>query len=187
MRYIIGCDEVGLGAWAGPFYACAVAVPEPWTLPGLNDSKELAFEERARLYNYLHKIPLRLARANVELIDSVGIRKVLVEAHSMVIEDLLREYPDAEVIVDGIVPLPRLPRARLVKKADSIYPAVMAASVIAKHSRDAEMRELHKQHPYYGWFTNMGYGTKEHREGLATSGMTWEHRRSYEPMKSMRG
>lgn len=187
MKYIIGCDEVGLGSWAGPFYACAVAVPEGWHVPGLDDSKALGPTERAALYTQLYAVPHRIARAEVRCIDGMGIRPTLIECHSMVIEALLREYPDAAVVVDGIVHLPRLPHAQLVKKADSLYPAVMAASVIAKHSRDAEMQALHQRYPHYGWDTNMGYHSKKHVAGLASHGLSPEHRLSYEPMKSMQG
>jgi ribonuclease HII len=187
VRYVIGCDEVGLGAWAGPLYVCAFAVPEQWEMRGLNDSKKLDTKDRAKLFGYLHTLPLALVRAGADVIDQKGIRPILVQSHTLAVQTLLQKYPDAVVIVDGIVPLPQVPQAQLVPKADAKYPAVMAASVVAKHSRDVEMQRMHELYPDWGFDTGVGYGTKKNREGLATFGMSPIHRRSYEPMKGMRG
>jgi ribonuclease HII len=156
-------------------------------MPGLNDSKKLDTTDRAKLFDYLHKIPLALVRAGADIIDQQGIRPVLVQSHTLAVQTLLQKYPDAAVIVDGIVPLPQVPQARLIPKADGKYPAVMAASVVAKHSRDVEMQEMHLLYPDWGFDTGVGYGTKKNREGLERLGMSPIHRRSYEPMKSMPG
>lgn len=152
---------------------------------GLNDSKKLDATDRAKLFDYLHKIPLALVRAGADVIDQQGIRPILVQAHTLAVQTMLKKYPDATVIVDGIVRLPEVPQARLVPKADGIYPAVMAASVVAKHSRDVEMQEMHRLYPDWGFDTGVGYGTKKNSAGLRSFGMSPIHRRSYEPMKSM--
>ena len=184
MKYIIGVDEVGLGSWCGPLLVCAVAVPEGWTLSGLTDSKKLTKEDHARLYPELYKLPSVLVESSSEAIDEHGPRVCLVGCHSIAIYEMLRLFPQAEVIVDGNVPLPLFPKARLVPKADSLFPAVSAASVIAKYNRDEDMRDYHAQYPHWGFDTGAGYGTARHEAGLAAHGMTPWHRRSYEPMKS---
>jgi ribonuclease HII len=154
-------------------------------MPGLNDSKKLDTADRAKLFDYLHKIPLALVRAGADIIDQQGIRPVLVQSHTLAVQTLLQKYPDAAVIVDGNVPLPAVPQARLIPKADGTYPAVMAASVVAKHSRDVEMRQEAHRYPGYDFQSNVGYGTAKHRTALKALGMSPIHRRSYEPMKSM--
>lgn len=184
MKYIIGVDEVGLGAWAGPLFVCAVAVPEGWTMPGLDDSKQLYKRDHAKLYPELFKLPSVLVECSAAGIDEWGIRPCLVGSHSLAIHEMLRDFPRAEVIVDGNVPLPMFPKARLIPKADSLFPAVSAASVIAKYNRDQEMRDYHTQYPHWGFDTGAGYRNPRHDTGLEVHGMTPWHRRSYEPMKS---
>jgi len=191
MNYIIGCDEVGLGAWAGPLMACAVAVPADWTgPPGLTDSKTFSKNKAAMLpiYNQLVGLPLALASMSVEGIDSMGLRPSLIATQTMVILELLRRFPGARVVVDGDVPLPELPRAELHVKGDAKFPAISAASIIAKVNRDFLMKQYHAQFPHYGWDTNAGYGgNSKHAAGLDKYGVTFLHRRSYGPIKERLG
>lgn len=188
MKYIIGSDEVGYGAWAGPLVICAAAVPVGWTGPaGLDDSKEYSKNKPAMvaLYAHLEHLPVSIMSASVDMIDAIGVKKALVAAHTYAVRQLLTQFPDAEVIVDGIVPLPELPQARCVAKADATYPAVMAASIIAKVNRDFLMKQHHEQYPHYGWDTNAGYGGKtgKHVDGLDRHGVSPLHRRSYGPIR----
>ena len=185
MRYVVGVDEVGLGAFAGPIFVCAFAAPESWTLGGLNDSKQLTAQARAALYRQLYLVPHALIRADAACIDRTGIRPCLVASHTLAIQEMLKQYPDAEIIVDGIVPLPAVPQARLIPKADAKYPVVMAASVLAKYNRDTELQQEEVRYPGYDFRNNVGYGTAKHRAALKALGMSPIHRRSYEPMKSM--
>jgi ribonuclease HII len=127
MKYIIGSDEVGYGAWAGPLVVCAAAVPVDWTGPaGLADSKEFSSpaEKAARiaLYAELQDIPVSIMAAENTTIDKLGVKNALVAAHTAALHALLQVYPDAEVIVDGIVPIPGIPRARCVAHADGVCP-----------------------------------------------------------------
>jgi len=192
MKYIIGSDEVGYGAWAGPLIVCAVAVPAGWAgPPELDDSK--AFKsasekvERAILYGKLQDLPMFLACIGNEVIDQFGIKAALVRAHGAALNNLLQRFPDAEVIVDGIVPIPEVPQARCIPRADGLYPAVMAASVIAKVNRDFLMRQYHTTYPHYGFDTNVGYGGGKkhaHTLGLQKHGVCPLHRRSCGPIKA---
>lgn len=187
MKYIIGVDEVGLGAWAGPLFVCAVAVPTDWAgPPGLNDSKEKTKPEMAELYHHLQHLPMALMGMSNETIDSMGIRPALVAAHVAAAEQLLARFPGARIIVDGDVRLPALPQAEIIAKADAKFPAVMAASIVAKVNRDFLMKQYHQQYPHYGWDTNAGYGGNAkhaHTAGLDAHGVTPLHRKSYAPIR----
>lgn len=187
MKFVIGSDEVGYGAWAGPLMVCAVAVPEGWVgPPGLNDSKMYAKNKAAMLdvYRDLEALPLALIASSNEVIDTVGVRRALIDAHTAAVNALLERFPDADVVVDGIVALPEIPQARLIPRADALVPAVMAASIVAKVNRDFLMRQYHTAFPYYGWDTNAGYGgNAKHAAGLDKHGVSPLHRRSYGPIK----
>jgi len=91
-------------------------------------------------------------------------------------------------LVDGNL-LPQdmpLPATALVK-GDSLSLSIAAASIIAKTTRDRYMHALHATYPAYGWDRNMGYGTKAHRAGLASHGVTPHHRRSFKPVQALLG
>jgi ribonuclease HII len=189
--YIIGCDECGTGAWAGPFVVCAVAAPTKWhPPPGLRDSKRYPnHEARRKVYDLLAPLGLtvRLAKVSNLSIDKLGLGKALRLAHTTVIMELLDCYPDADVILDGTTPLPRLPQIRCEARADSKYPVVMAASVIGKVNRDLLMQEYDSFYPEYGFASNVGYGSSEHQHGLAIKGPCAIHRMSYKPLKKFAG
>lgn len=186
--WVVGSDECGYGAWAGPLVVCAVAVPVGWVgPPELNDSKQLTPAQRAVLYGELQDLTMFIAGVESADIDKYGVKASLVTAHAHALLRVLEKYPDAEVIVDGIVRIPQVPQARCVPKADSIYPAVMAASIIAKVNRDFVMRQYHKEYPHYGFDSNVGYGggkNHAHTLGLAKHGVCPLHRRSYAPIKA---
>lgn len=185
MSYIIGADEVGYGAWAGPLVTCAVAVPEDWMPPhGLNDSKKIkTVAQREYVYGALHRLPLYLSLVSSEDIDKMGVGKALVAAHTTAIRSVLSSYPDSRVILDGNVRLPELPGIDCIPKADGTFPAVMAASVIAKVNRDRLMREYALRYTGYAFDTSMGYGTKEHSDALNKLGPCPIHRQSYAPVQ----
>lgn len=185
--YIIGSDEVGYGAWAGPLVVCAVAVPRDWAPPeGLTDSKALSAALRRALYSRLYELPCALIGVPNYSIDLIGVGKALLRAHEAAVRQMLVAFPDADVVVDGAVGLPNVPQARAVPKADATIPAVSAASVIAKENRDHIMRKYHLEFPVYGFDTNVGYGTKEHEHGLLLHGTCPIHRRSYRPVQRFR-
>ena len=185
-KWLIGADEVGTGALAGPLVTCAVAVPLGWRAPaGLNDSKQLSKTARHELYVVLEKLDFQLMMVTSKDIDSKGMGFALNAAHVAAIKVMMSRYPGAAVIRDGDAPI-SIPGVRCIPKADGIYPAVMAASVIAKVNRDYVMRQYHMQYPEYRFDRNVGYGGgKDHTSGLKNYGVTPIHRRSFAPIKKL--
>lgn len=185
--YVIGSDEVGYGAWAGPLVVCAVAVEESWSgVDGLTDSKKMTLESRARTYALLQKLPMALRLVEAEAIDRIGALPALVQAHTDAILDVLKLFP-GKVIVDGNLKLPKIPWAQSVPKADLKYPVVSAASVVAKVNRDYLMVRYGERYPGYGFESHVGYGTREHKEALLRLGVCPIHRKSYRPIAAMLG
>ncbi len=182
--YIIGADECGYGAWAGPLFVCACAARTDW-LPtrGLNDSKKLTPAKREDLFYRLKSTGLRfeVATAEVAEIDRDGLGKALKRCFLDVLGKLTKEFPDALVIVDGEVQLTGLSYLHF-PRADGIVPAVMAASVYGKVRHDAEMIRLGREFPGYGLGDHNGYGSEQHEEALRKKGMSPAHRK-YTPME----
>jgi ribonuclease HII len=180
MKYIIGADEVGYGALAGPLVTCAVAVSEDWPAPaGLRDSKKMSPAMRESVYQLLYGLPMYISASTSEIIDTLGVGKMLIAAHTQTIREMQQRFPNATVILDGNMRLPDLPHVHCVPKADSKYPAVMAAACIAKVNRDRLMLEYAKQYPGYAFEENMGYNSPAHLEGLRKLGRCRIHRLSY--------
>lgn len=189
-RRIIGLDEAGRGPWAGPVVAAAVWLRSeglPAALrDGLDDSKKLTARAREALFDALQALPpeagaVALGEASVEEIDRLNI----LQASLLAMRRAAAALPltaDA-ALVDGNR-TPDLPcPLRTVVKGDSRSLSIAAASVIAKVSRDRAMAALAREHPGYGWERNQGYGTAEHRDGIARLGVTPQHRRSFRPVR----
>ncbi len=191
---IIGCDEVGYGCLAGPLVVVGVRAPKDWALDGLNDSKKLSAKRREVMREKLSKliedktIAWHLAERSNDYIDRVGVAVALKEAYAECFHALYQ--PDSLIISDGILKFDNLGVDAYDKvsviKADTKYPAVMAASILAKTYRDGKMKVLHQAHPEYGWDHNVGYGSKDHLEAIAKLGPTSLHRMSYAPMRNMK-
>jgi ribonuclease HII len=183
--FIIGSDEVGYGSWAGPLYVCAYVAPEGWTAPGLDDSKKLSVKQRLEVYTRLDLTRAALISVEPTTIDEFGLGHCLVRAHVQAITELVeRGFGGASIIVDGNMRLP-LAEAKSIPKADTMVPAVMAASVIAKCNRDIFMKGLHQKYPQYGFASHVGYGTPEHMAALRAYGPCPAHRMSYRPLKEV--
>ena len=184
--YIIGSDECGYGSWAGPLFVCAYVAPAGWTVPGLNDSKKLSPNRRKAVYRELPLENAIVLSVSSEDIDRFGAFKALISAHTQAIHCLQsRGYLSARVVVDGSLRLPDVPNAESIPKADSLIPAVMAASVVAKVNRDFLMQEMHLRYPEYGFNEHVGYGAPRHMEALSVHGPCPIHRRSYRPIKEL--
>ena len=183
--YIIGSDECGYGSWAGPLYVCAYVAEEGWSVPGLNDSKELTALERQEVYGRLDVNQSVLISVEPQTIDEFGLGRCLVRAHTQAITQMLeRGFGGARIVVDGSLRLP-LAEAESIPKADATVPVVMAASIIAKCNRDLLMKTLHRQYPVYGFASHVGYGTPEHMAALRVYGPCALHRMSYRPLKQI--
>lgn len=181
-KYVLGIDEVGLGALAGPLVVGGVVAPFDWTHRLLCDSKATDDEnERAAILRELHESPGAVYfthRTSQEEIDRGGIRRAHLASFRSVIDTVLAKYPDTLVVIDGILRVNGIDHVAL-PKADSFVPQVMAASLVAKVARDTEMIKFGKEYPGYDFAKNKGYGSKKHYEGLNKLGLCPLHRRSY--------
>ena len=175
-----GCDEAGRGCLAGSVYAAAVILPPDYQNPRLNDSKKLTAKTRRELREEIMSDAVAWAVGVVtpEEIDRINILNASFLAMHRAL-DALSVRPEA-VIVDGnrFKPYRDLPYATIVK-GDGKYQAIAAASILAKTFRDDYMYRLAEEYPHYGWHSNKGYPTREHREGIRLPGITPYHRKSY--------
>lgn len=180
-----GCDEAGRGCLAGSVYAAAVILPDGYDNPSLNDSKRLSAAKRMRLRDEI----IRDARAwaigvvTPEEIDHINILRASILAMHRAL-DQLQVRPEA-IIVDGnrFLPYRDLPYATIVK-GDGKYQAIAAASILAKTYRDEYMERLAQEFPQYGWQSNKGYPTAQHREAIRQHGVTPYHRKSFDLLGS---
>lgn len=175
-----GCDEAGRGCLAGSVYAAAVILPQNYSHPYLNDSKQLTEKRRIILRKDIEKDAIAWAVGVVspEEIDEINILKASFLAMHRAI-DQLKVRPEA-LIIDGnrFTPYQNLPYTPIVK-GDSKYLSIAAASILAKTYRDEYMEELHSQYPQYEWSKNKGYPTVAHREAIKKYGTTPFHRMSF--------
>ena len=175
-----GCDEAGRGCLAGSVYAAAVILPPDYQNPRLNDSKKLTAKTRCELREEIMSDAVAWAVGVVTPgeIDHINILNASFLAMHRAL-DALSVRPEA-VIVDGnrFKPYRDLPYATIVK-GDGKYQAIAAASILAKTFRDDYMDRLAEEYPHYGWHSNKGYPTREHREGIRLHGITPYHRKSY--------
>ena len=180
-----GCDEVGRGCLAGPVVAAAVILPKNYIHNTLNDSKQLTRDERQSLRDEIQRDALAWAIAEVDNheIDKINILKASFKAMHLAL-DKLQLKPDL-LLIDGnrFQPYGEL-NFECVVKGDATYLSIAAASVLAKTYRDELMMKLSEQYPGYGWETNMGYPTEEHRDGIRNQGITPFHRRSFQLLPS---
>ena len=175
-----GCDEAGRGCLVGSVYAAAVILPQNYSHPYLNDSKQLTEKRRMILRKDIEKDAIAWAVGVVspEEIDEINILKASFLAMHRAI-DQLKVRPEA-LIIDGnrFTPYQNLPYTPIVK-GDSKYLSIAAASILAKTYRDEYMEELHTQYPQYEWSKNKGYPTVAHREAIKKYGTTPFHRMSF--------
>jgi ribonuclease HII len=179
--FIAGVDEVGRGPLAGPVLAAAVVLPPGVAIRGIDDSKKLTPERRAELYAQIRAqaIAIGVAGASTREVDRINILRASQLAMKRALERLGRT-PD-HVFVDGL-PVPGLGfQHTAVVDGDAKVHCIACASVVAKVVRDRIMQLLASRYPGYGWDTNVGYGTAEHRGAIVELGLTPHHRRSFEP------
>ena len=172
-----GFDEAGRGPLAGPVYAAAVILPPDFPVELLNDSKQLTEQKREAAAELITRYAVwGIASADAAEIDTINILQASLLAMSRAWDELARAFPDAaqetglNAVVDGLY-CPKIPiPCRAMVKADSQVPEVMAASILAKTTRDRIMIEYSLQYPQYGYEKHKGYPTKAHREAIARYG-----------------
>ncbi len=180
-----GVDEVGRGPLAGDVVTAAVILDPANPIPGLQDSKKLSEKKRAQLFDVICDCALSwsIARSSVAEIDAFNILQASLLAMKRAV-DGLHLVPE-HVWVDGNkIPDWSYP-AEAVIKGDARVPAIAAASILAKVTRDREMLAYDSQYPGYGFAQHKGYPTQQHRKALAQHGATPIHRRSYAPVQQV--
>ena len=182
---VAGVDEVGRGPLAGPVTAAAVVLDPAHIPPGLNDSKKLTAKRRQALIALLlEHADVSIAHASVEEIDEINILRASHLAMERAIAGL-RNPPDFALIDGNLIPRGLTLPARAIIKGDALSLSIAAASIAAKTRRDQMMWDLAQQFPGYGWDSNAGYPTKQHREALQNLGVTPHHRRSFKPVHNI--
>ncbi|MHA3979514.1 ribonuclease HII [Halovulum sp. GXIMD14794] len=182
---ICGIDEAGRGPWAGPVVAAAVIL-DPEKVPvGVDDSKKLSAKRRAAIFAELKECAvIGIGAASVREIDRINI----LQASYLAMRRAVAALPVApgHALIDG-KGMPRdLPcPGEAIVGGDGSEPAISAASIVAKVTRDRIMVALSQQYPGYGWETNAGYGVKMHSEALHRLGVTPHHRRSFKPVHNI--
>ena len=174
-----GVDEAGRGSLAGPVVAAAVILPPDAELPGLTDSKLLTPATRVRLAEAIRAQAVAYAVAAVEApeIDATDILRATLRAMTLAVSDLAPQ-PDL-VLVDGnTLPVLSIP-AQAIVRGDRLVPAISAASVLAKVTRDSIMERWAAQFPAYGFAQHKGYGTAADLAQIAEHGPCAIHRRSF--------
>lgn len=185
LSLVCGVDEVGRGPLAGPVVAAAVILDPARPIEGLADSKKLTAKRRERLASQIREQALAwsLGRAEPEEIDAINILQASLRAMERAVEALT--VPPTRVLVDGN----RLPRlaceAEAIVGGDASVVQISAASILAKVTRDAEMRDMEDLYPGYGFAAHKGYPTLDHLQALARMGVTPIHRRSFAPVRKI--
>ena len=179
-RMETGCDEAGRGCLAGPVYAAAVILPDDFSHPWLNDSKQLTEARRDKMRAIIEReaVAWAVATVSAEEIDRINILQASILAMHRALDEL--SIRPGAVIVDGnrFKPYGDLPWTTFVK-GDGRFANIAAASILAKTHRDEEMRRLHEQYPMYAWNINKGYPTKAHRAAIAEYGPSPLHRMTF--------
>ena len=179
--HVAGVDEVGRGCLAGPVVAAAVVLHPDRHVAGVSDSKAVPAEEREVLYEQITRCAVAWAVAGADPveIDRINIHQASLRAMQRAIL-ALAPLPDI-VLVDAFR-VPDLPMAqRGVAHGDRRCSAIAAASIIAKVTRDRQMRDLHVRDPRYGFDRHKGYATADHLDAVARYGYSDVHRRSFRP------
>jgi ribonuclease HII len=187
--WICGVDEAGRGPLVGAVVAGAVVLDPNNPIEGLKDSKKLTASRREFLYEEIMQKAKAwgIGEASPAEIDAINILQATMLAMQRAVEDLanrLGQWP-SQALIDGnrcpTLPIP----AQAIVKGDAKEPAISAASILAKVTRDRQMQSLHEQYPEYGFAKHMGYPTEAHFAALKQYGACDEHRRSFSPVRKV--
>ena len=181
---VAGVDEVGRGPLCGAVVTAAVILDPARPILGLNDSKKLTEAKREALFDEICEKALSfcIARAEVEEIDRLNILQATMLAMQRAVQGL-HITPKLALIDGNRCPKLAVPASPVIK-GDSQVPAIAAASILAKVTRDREMSAFELIYPGYGMGGHKGYPTPVHLEALARLGPTPIHRRSFAPVRA---
>lgn len=175
-----GCDEAGRGCLAGPVTAAAVILPKGFSHEWLNDSKQVNQKRREELRKVIEKEALywAVAECTPEEIDGINILNASIHAMHRAVESLGVEPSFLAIDGNRFKPYRKVPFSTEVK-GDGRFLNIAAASILAKTHRDEVMLALHEKFPQYGWDTNAGYPTIQHRVAIREFGVTPYHRKTF--------
>jgi ribonuclease HII len=194
VQWLIGIDEAGRGALAGPVSVGAVLYPsdldwkEAFSLvtrrgkPKLRDSKQLTAQQRDILFDYITahgRLRHAAAFVDAKTIDQIGIVNAANEAATLAIADLGIRPSRVDVLLDAGLRVPAKWSQESFIRGDERIPAIAFASIIAKVTRDRYMEELSAAHSSYHFEQHKGYGTLAHRRAIRSSGLSDIHRASF--------
>ena len=184
---VAGVDEAGRGPLAGPVVAAACILPLDHSIAGIKDSKQLSAQQRRKVFEAIkNDVSIHYGVGIVEVpdIDRINILQASLLAMKIAIEALSLS-PDF-VLVDGNKKIPGLQiEQKAIIQGDALSLSIGAASIIAKEVRDAIMLQIHQKWPVYGFDKHKGYATKEHINAINAHGPCNEHRKSFDPIKSL--
>ena len=172
-----GIDEAGRGPLAGNVVAACVIMPPSPLLPWVDDSKKLSPARREEVYEEILQTALYVGvgQAGPEEIDRVNI----LEATKMCMREAARNAPASLFLIDALQGLGLPGEERGIIHGDAMSYSIAAASIVAKVTRDRQMRELDEKYPGYGFMQHKGYGTAAHIAALKALGPCPAHRRSF--------
>ena len=174
---VAGMDEAGRGPLAGDVVTACVIMPREPLLIWVDDSKKLSESRREKVFGEImaHALFVGIGRTGPEEIDRINI----LEATKAAMRRAAEKIPADVFLVDAVRDLGLAGREVPVIKGDAVSYSIAAASIVAKVTRDREMRKLDEAYPQYGFARNKGYGTAEHIEALRRFGPCPVHRRSF--------
>jgi ribonuclease HII len=185
-RLVAGVDEAGRGPLAGPLAVAAVILDPDRPIVGLNDSKKLSEAKREALYPLIVERALAwcVVLVDVDEIDRLNIFQATMTGMSRAVAGLARVAEEA--LIDGNKLPGDLPcRGRAIVGGDALEPAISAASILAKVTRDRLMVAMESLHPGYGFAVHKGYPTPGHLTALNRLGPCPQHRRSFAPVRRL--
>lgn len=180
-KNVVGIDEVGRGAWAGPLVAAAVIFPENYkTRKSFYDSKLLNFSEREKLSKIIKKEALCFGVGEVEVfeVEKLGLTAATQLAYTRALEKLNCEPEHYLIDAFYLNSLSRDTQTPIIH-GDYLCSSIAAASIVAKVYRDNLMIEKANDYPNYSFEFNKGYGTIAHQEAIRKFGLSSIHRKTY--------
>jgi len=178
-RPIIGIDEVGRGAWAGPLVVAAVMLTKP--INDLKDSKLMSMKKRQELSNQIKQTAYwTIAEIEPEILSNLNLHSANLLLMKKAAQAL--EVTNGVYFFDGYSPIINDSNFA-VKSGDNLIPEISAASIIAKVHRDLIMQKYALTFDKYDFAINVGYGTKKHVDGLSKFGPCAIHRTNFKPIK----
>lgn len=181
---IAGVDEAGRGPLAGPVVVAAVILNPQHPIDGLRDSKKISEKKRETLFIQIKQYALSYAIeiVTVEEIDQINILQATLKGMQRSVNAL--DTRPSRVLIDGNQ-APKLDYpCQTIIQGDDLEPAISAASILAKVSRDRLMKQYHQTYPEYGFDRHKGYPTAAHMTQLREVGACPIHRRSFAPVKN---